>query len=120
MSYQITAIPPITQISTAAEIAVTDSLLDLAQACQGACGWICAETGGINGITVGIQISNDGINWQASAVFGMILVLNPGAINILGFSAINSHVAFRYVRLSVKDTIGGSHGTLVLSGGFCK
>jgi hypothetical protein len=118
MGFQICAIPSVVQNSTNGETAVPGTTMDLSQCEVGLANWICSETGHVNGVTVTLQISNDNITWQTSAVSGVTLILAASASGVLKVA--NSQVQSRYVRLGVFSTSAGNSGQFTVLGGFVK
>jgi hypothetical protein len=117
--FQQCALPlPVVQASVAAEAAVPGTTLDLSQTNLGQAAWICSETGGVNGVTVQVQVSNDGANWQLGALLAISTAIAANATVIVPLSGGSTPVPSRYVRLSLKDTVGGNHGQLTVRGGF--
>jgi len=118
--FQTCALPSVAQVSTAAEVVVPGTVLDLGQTDTGVYEYTCQETGGMNSIQVGVQTSNDGKNWTSSVTSGYFLQIMGGGLDFIGPPAISPATPSRFVRLSLIDTVAGLHGDLLVTGGFAK
>ena len=101
---------PLSATTTATAGPVAGSVLDLSQSESGNGSYVVTETGGVNGATIAVDASNDGVNWALSVISTN---LNAGASAVIGF---NVGSQGRYVRLSVVDASSGNHATVVATG----
>jgi hypothetical protein len=100
--------------STASYALVPGSIMDLSQVALGQVTYIVSETGGVNGITVELQTSNDQQTW---VTIGAAKTIGAGSSLIVGAAASGTATALgRYVQLVVEDTNSGSHGVLAGTG----
>lgn len=96
-------------VSASTYTPVANTSMDMSRTMGGASSFVIEETGGANGITATADGSNDGTNWASTIVTPVTV-----AASATGFLQIAA--GYRYVRLSIKDTSSGNHGTISAQG----
>jgi hypothetical protein len=108
-----------TQVSANGYQPITGTTIDLSPTNHNAYSFQVKETGGVNGITVKVQGSNDNTNWNdiisclsddPAFTYAVAVAVAASGLKTL-YPNMQFGCSFRYVRMAVTDTVGNSHGT---------